>query len=153
MAKGPAGYCSIVCVTFPQGGVLSWRGMAAAGLLAAGPAGLGGAVGVEDEPPASSVNTDITVELTHQGAILRRGLTAVFLVAQVVQPFPESCTNRRQEGTGSEPPAVPGRQRSRRRTASQDPRAAPCRLSATAAYSEQLGECGQCGVNWLSSAW
>jgi len=94
MAKGPAGYCSIVCVTFPQGGVLSWRGMAAAGLLAAGPAGLGGAVGVEDEPPASSVNTDITVELTHQGAILRRGLTAVFLVAQVVQPFPVPSSSR-----------------------------------------------------------
>ena len=46
---------------------------------------------------------------------------------------------RPHSGTGSAPLAPPGRHRSSRRPASRLPRSAPCRSSACAAYSEQLG--------------
>jgi hypothetical protein len=43
--------------------------VAAQYLFAVGTSGLGGAVGVEDELPASSVDADVMVKLAHQGAV------------------------------------------------------------------------------------
>jgi hypothetical protein len=53
-------------------------------LAAVGASGFGGAVGVEDELPASAMNADIMMELAYQGTILHGGFAAVFLVAEVV---------------------------------------------------------------------
>lgn len=52
--------------------------------LAVGAVGAGGAVGVDDEFPAPSVNTDIVVELAYKGTIAHGGLAAVPFVTAVV---------------------------------------------------------------------
>ena len=44
----------------------------------------GGAVGVQDEPPALPVDADVVVELAQQDAVAGAGLAAVFLVPQMV---------------------------------------------------------------------
>ena len=45
----------------------------------------------------------------------------------------------RSNGTGSYPPCTNGWQRSSRQTVIAEPRSAPCRSTASAAYSEQVG--------------
>jgi hypothetical protein len=72
-------------------------------VAAVGTSGLGGAVGVEDELPASSMNADIMMELTHQGTILHGRFAAVFLVAEVVHV----AVNRRAPAFGPGALAVP----------------------------------------------
>ena len=49
-----------------------------------GAVGGGGGVGVQDEAPAAAVDADIMVELAQKGTIPQGGLSAVALVAQVV---------------------------------------------------------------------
>jgi hypothetical protein len=49
-----------------------------------GAAGLGGAVGMEGEGPAVTVDADVVVVLAQQDAVGERGFSAVGLVAQVV---------------------------------------------------------------------
>jgi hypothetical protein len=56
--------------------------------LPVGPVGGGGAVGVQDEPPAAAVDADVVVELAQQHALTHGGLPAVFLVLQVVHVAP-----------------------------------------------------------------
>src|SRR5215831_12346521 len=56
--------------------------------LAAGSAGLGGAVGVQDDLPAPAVDAHVVVELAQKHAILGRRLAAVFLVPDVVHVAP-----------------------------------------------------------------
>jgi hypothetical protein len=58
--------------------------MAVERLFAVGASGLGAAVGMEDQLPAATMNTDIMVKLTQSHAILYRGLAAVHLVAEMV---------------------------------------------------------------------
>src|SRR5215831_4122950 len=58
--------------------------MVAAQDLPVGAAGLGGAVGVQDELPAPAVDEHVVVELAQQHAVLDGGLAAVLLVPQVV---------------------------------------------------------------------
>lgn len=57
--------------------------MDAQDLPAAGAAGFHGAIRVEDDLPAPSVNTDVMVIVAEQATVLDRGFTAVPLVAQV----------------------------------------------------------------------
>jgi len=54
-------------------------GRVAAEDLAVGAAGLGGAVGVQDELPAPAVDADVVVELAQQHAAAGAGGAAVFL--------------------------------------------------------------------------
>src|SRR5580693_3105541 len=56
--------------------------------LPVGSVGGGGAVGVQDEPPAAAVDADVVVELAQQHALAHGGLAAVFLVLQVVHVAP-----------------------------------------------------------------
>src|SRR3984885_10210906 len=53
-----------------------------------GSVGRGGAVGVQDEPPAAAVDADVVVELAQQHALTHGGFAAVFLVLQVVHVAP-----------------------------------------------------------------
>src|SRR5580704_8925136 len=56
--------------------------------LPVGSVGGGGAVGVQDEPPAAAVDADVVVELAQQHALGDGGGAAVFLVLQVVHVAP-----------------------------------------------------------------
>jgi hypothetical protein len=56
--------------------------------LAAGSAGLGGAVGVQDDLPVPAVDAHVVVELAQQDAVGGAGLAAVFLVPDVVHVAP-----------------------------------------------------------------
>src|ERR1700734_855682 len=56
--------------------------------LPVGPVSRGGAVGVQDEPPAAAVDADVVVELAQQHAVAHGGFAAVFLVLQVVHVAP-----------------------------------------------------------------
>src|SRR5215470_20226498 len=62
--------------------------MVAAEDLAAGSAGLGGAVGVQDDLPAPAVDAHVVVELAQQDAVADAGRAAVFLVPDVVHVAP-----------------------------------------------------------------
>ena len=66
-----------------SGGVFGGWGVAVEDLLAVGAAGFGGAVGVEDELPASAVDAHVVVVPARQDEVFQGGLAAVFLVAQV----------------------------------------------------------------------
>ena len=51
-------------------------------------AGLGGAVGVQDDLPAPAVDADIMMKLAQQHAVAGAGRAAVFLVPDVVHVAP-----------------------------------------------------------------
>ena len=63
-------------------------GRVAAEDLAVGSAGLGGAVGVQDELPAPPVDADVVVELAQQHAAAGAGGAAALLVPEVVHVAP-----------------------------------------------------------------
>src|SRR6185437_14633053 len=84
-----------------SGRVLGGWGVAVEGLLAVGAAGFGGAVGVQGELPASSVDADVVVELADQDEVAEGGFAAVLFVAQVVDVAVDGGAAAAGPGAGS----------------------------------------------------